>query len=171
MATRLKIHFIYRVISGPAAIARRQERRLGTCAALALLLFATGCQTLGEGDGKPDAPLRNTYWRLATLPDLKVEPVANRREPHFVLRLDGEQLHGSDGCNRISGRYAATESEQRIRFGPIASTRMFCAAGARQTLGFLGALERATRYEIRGDRLWLFHDQAELAGFEAVYLP
>lgn len=44
-------------------------------------------------------------------------------QPQLTLGSEG-QLHGTDGCNRMSGTWEMVEG--RISLGPIATTRMAC---------------------------------------------
>ncbi|WP_430867591.1 META domain-containing protein [Demequina aurantiaca] len=43
--------------------------------------------------------------------------------PQLVLAADGT-LTGTDGCNRLMGEWTA--AGDAVKFGPLASTRMFC---------------------------------------------
>lgn len=66
-----------------------------------------------------------------------------RGEPSLVLEDDGS-LSGSDGCNRLFGDY--TVDGDRVEFGVIGSTMMFCE-------GVDTWLSAASTARVDGDRL------------------
>lgn len=114
-------------------------------------------------------PLQNTYWKLVRLRDEPVLVVDNQREPHIILRTDGQRVAGSGGCNRLLGGYRVEGS--RIEFGKLAVTLMACPAGMEQEQAFLGALGAAARWRVLGSHLELFDASgARLARLEAVHL-
>lgn len=72
------------------------------------------------------------------------------------------RVSGSGGCNRISGK--AEISGSRIRFGPVASTKMACVPAAMdQEAKFLTALGDARKWRIDGRRgkLYLLDGQGD----------
>lgn len=114
-------------------------------------------------------PLANTYWKLVRLRDEPVSVAENQREPHIVLRTDGQRVAGFGGCNRLLGSYR-TEGD-RIEFGKLAVTLMACPEGMEQEQSFLGALEQAARWRVTGSHLELFDaNGAVIARLEAVHL-
>jgi putative lipoprotein len=75
-------------------------------------------------------------------------PVTGSRPP--TLRLDNGRATGSAGCNSFSAPY--TLSEERIEFGPVASTEMACEAAAmEQERSFLSILAAARSYSRYGN--------------------
>jgi heat shock protein HslJ len=64
-------------------------------------------------------------------------------------------LSGSGGCNRIVGRYTARAGQLTIELGPM--TQMACADPAvdAQEQAVVGALPKANRFVVEGDRLTL----------------
>jgi len=114
------------------------------------------------------ATLENTYWRLVVLNAAAIERFANQREPHLIFRESGE-LAGSDGCNRLTGRFEA--SGRTIEFSGLAGTRMMCAEGMDQAQVFGDALELAGQFRIIGNQMeMLDEDDNLLMRFEAVAL-
>ncbi|KGE03193.1 YbaY family lipoprotein [Pseudohaliea rubra] len=114
------------------------------------------------------ADLRNSYWRLTLLEDQGVSRAENQREPHLVFREDG-RLTGSDGCNRLSGRYDV--DGRRMTLGTIAATRMACPTGMEQAVRLHGVLEQVAHYRIMGRHLELLDQDGKLRlRFEAVAL-
>lgn len=113
--------------------------------------------------------LQNTYWKLVRLRDEPVLVVENQREPHIILRTDGQRVAGSGGCNRLLGGYRIEGN--RIEFGKLAVTLMACPAGMEREQSFLGALGEAVSWRVLGSHLELFDaGGARLARLEAVHL-
>jgi copper homeostasis protein (lipoprotein) len=117
---------------------------------------------------KPDVTLTNTYWRLVELDGMTVEVADGQREPHIQLRSDGSQVGGSGGCNRLSGRYQLDGT--RLRFGPLATTRMACPEGMDQERALLTALDDAVAYLVTGETLQIWGEDGDVsATFAATY--
>ncbi|NDY96954.1 YbaY family lipoprotein [Wenzhouxiangella limi] len=96
------------------------------------------------------ASLENTYWRLVLLRGSGVERFPNQREPHLVFRDTGE-VGGSDGCNRLSGRYRSTGGS--IEFSELVTTRRMCAQGMEQAETFVQTLSVANHVRVIGQHL------------------
>jgi heat shock protein HslJ len=135
-----------------------------------LLLGESG--TLGRfrpaaSDGSPEVGgpggIEEVTWRLASLGgrDPDGEP------PFFRLTREGREVRGDGGCNNFRGTYEL--DGERIRMGPLASTRRACAEQSRnaQETALLAALEAATSWRVEGDRLLLLGATGELAVFRA----
>lgn len=86
-----------------------------------------------------------------------------------TFREDG-RVTGSTGCNRYFGPYE--RSGEALRIGPLAATRAACPeppGAAEQEAAFLAAMDRATTWSIREDRLELrAADGALQVGFRPV---
>lgn len=117
------------------------------------------------------ASLTNTYWKILRLGETEVAPGEGRREPNLILR-EGEEprVTATVGCNQLTGRYALTED--KLSFGPVASTQMACPKPLDAWEKQLGSvLERATSWRIDGQTLELLDPAGNpLALFQAVYL-
>ncbi|HXU42200.1 MAG TPA: META domain-containing protein [Burkholderiales bacterium] len=116
--------------------------------ALAVLVIA-GCATPEPKPAGGD-PLSGTRWSLVSFggsPVLASESTS--------MNFDKGRLAGSDGCNRYSTGYAASES--RLKIGPnIASTRMACPRPIMEEAAtFMEVLGRTTGYRVDGDRMTL----------------
>jgi heat shock protein HslJ len=59
---------------------------------------------------------------------------------------------------------------QKLKFGPLATTRMACPAMPTET-AFLKALEATTRYEVSGSSLTLYGADTAVARLEATPEP
>ena len=109
------------------------------------------------------------YWKLKTLAGKEVKMVENqKREIHFILKTENDRVTGFAGCNTINGEYTLEEGN-RIKFGKMASTRMFCPNTDEASV--LKVFNTVDNYTIKDDILSLnVGKRAPLAVFEAVYM-
>lgn len=115
------------------------------------------------------AELLNTYWKLVELNRQAITVPDGMKDAHMILAGSEQRVHGHAGCNNFFGGYE--ESEGKLSFSTLGSTRMACPPRAMDTeQAFLAALAAATRYEIIGQFLDLYAENQLLARFEAVYL-
>ena len=99
--------------------------------------------------------LAYTEWALVELEGGPVEIGPDEIRPTLVLDLEESRVTGSGGCNHLTGTFALSEDE--LRFGPLATTRMACPEPAlEREQAFLAALERVTSYEL-DDRTLALH--------------
>ncbi|HET7425493.1 MAG TPA: META domain-containing protein [Gemmatimonadales bacterium] len=129
----------------------------------------TATDTAPPAPPAPAAPLEGTEWRLAEIGG-QPQPAesATIRTPGFTLTASGRKVHGSAGCNRMTGTYELDGAN--LKFGPLATTRMACPGMATES-AFLKALEATTRYEIAGTRLTLFGADTAVARLEKAGSP
>lgn len=114
------------------------------------------------------ASLRNTYWRLVFLQSQAVRRAPDQREPSLVFHEDG-RLAGSDGCNRLIGRFEA--HRDTLTVSGVATTRIACPEGMEQASRFVQALDAVHDYRIIGETLEMRDAAGELLmRFEAVAL-
>lgn len=116
--------------------------------------------------------LGGSVWRIRSIGGLPIEWSPPAREPFLTLDAEGARFNASVGCNTFLGGIVSAE-DGVISFGPPASTMMACPDDlADQEAALFAALERTTGYRIGGRTLRLLDASgAELAEFEAVYLP
>jgi copper homeostasis protein (lipoprotein) len=109
------------------------------------------------------------YWKLTELNGKAISAAANfKKEPHMLLRADGNKVNGQAGCNSFMGTYEL-KNETEIHFSKIAATMMACP-NMELEKEFLQVLEAADNYSIAEDKLVLNKARmAPLARFEAVY--
>jgi heat shock protein HslJ len=127
---------------------------LHTTRFLALATLAVA-GSLGACAAPPPAPepLWGSEWQLQSIAGQAALP-----QPAATLAFPQPgQVAGQGSCNRFFG---SVEIERdRLRFGPLGSTKMACPGGAsEQESRYLGALQKAQRYEVQGDTL-LIHAQ------------
>ncbi|MDB5270983.1 MAG: hypothetical protein JWP58_4023 [Hymenobacter sp.] len=142
-----------------------------------LTLVAVGCQTRPPQETSasrpparvvPEAQLRETRWVPRQLAGQLVAVPADTQEPFLLLRADGT-AEGNGSCNRFRGTFFS-EKPGELKFSPLMSTRMACAAIAIEN-EFTKALGQSSTYRISGDTLLLFNaTSTPVARLEAVYL-
>ena len=128
----------------------------------ALLALALAASTMSASAA--DASLLDTRW---TLESVRGIPAVSGRggDPHIILGPGGA-LNGSTGCNQMGGGF--TLDGETIAFGPIRTTRMYCADAYRTEQELLKALPEVGRFVITGNRLELLsRDGVTLAVFVA----
>jgi heat shock protein HslJ len=129
-----------------------------------------GRELRGCGRMLASTAVEGVYWRLVDLGGQPPVPVPAEREAHLTVDADGARVAGSSGCNRFSGPVA--REGERLRFGPLVSTKMACAEPAlgRQELAFMRGLEAVDAARVEGDVLVLSAGGSEVARFAAVRL-
>lgn len=115
--------------------------------------------------------IENKYWKLI---ETNGQPVVMgehwRREPHMILHGGDMRVTGHGGCNSFTGSYELMDNN-RIKFSPMAATKMFCEGASATETSLFRALEIADSFFLKDDTLQLFRARmAPLAKFEAVYL-
>lgn len=74
--------------------------------------------------------------------------------------LEAGKVEGNGSCNRFAG--SAETNGATIKFGPLAATRMMCEPDAsNQETEYLKALEGVHRFEVNGEKLYLFVNGTE----------
>jgi heat shock protein HslJ/uncharacterized lipoprotein NlpE involved in copper resistance len=115
------------------------------------------------------ASLSPQYWRIVSLRGAAVNPVANEREPHLILRGEAGGYTATAGCDRLKSTYRVSGPE--IAFDPPGSAGP-CPTGLRQREAtLLDVLAAARGWKIQGQALELFDaSDKPIAVLEAVYL-
>lgn len=103
---------------------------------------------------EPATPLWGSQWHLQAIGE---QPVMASSKAALYFWEEG-RIAGNGSCNRFFGS-ATMAPDHSITFGPIGTTKMACPGGAMaQESLYLGALQKAQRYERQGDTL-LIHVQ------------
>lgn len=130
------------------AIGRSLRRHRGAGLLLLLALGAGAALPLSAQDTPPAAPASLEGEWLAE--DIGGGGVLDRLQTTLLLAPDGS-VSGFGGCNRYRGTVRLEAG--RIRFGPLAATRMACTPAAmEQEHRFLAALEKATGFRLDAPR-------------------
>lgn len=112
---------------------------------LILPLAAAGCAGISAA---PAPVLVGTEWRLESLSGKEV-PASSQASLAFP---ESGRVAGNASCNRFFGTY--TQTAQKIGFGQMGATRMACIGpAAEQETRYLAALQKATAFEVEGNRL------------------
>lgn len=124
-------------------------KRVLICGLAALL---AGCTAAPTAPRAPATDIHGTW----VIEQARAEPILDKRRARLVLGRDG-RLSGHNSCNAMNGTF--TLEGDRIRIGPIATTRMACPELLReQEDRILTALELAVTARVRPDGLLEIRD-------------
>lgn len=108
-------------------------------------------------------------WRLVALAGGATAAEGARGAATLTLEADGRRAFGSGGCNRFSGGFERDGA--RLRFTPLASTKMACPDMATES-AYFAALEATRAWRLAGERLELLDaGGAVVAAFEPALAP
>ncbi|HEY6824475.1 MAG TPA: META domain-containing protein [Steroidobacteraceae bacterium] len=99
----------------------------------------------------PSAPLQDTFWRTVEIEGVPYAPRPGVREPYLLFARD--RVTGFTGCNNLTGGYE--QDAARLRFKPVAMTRMACLPDNDLETRFVSAINATTSQRITGSRLEL----------------
>lgn len=116
-------------------------------------------RTVNENSPANNADLTKNSWKVVAVDDAKINA------EKASLRFDAvkNSVGGNGGCNVFGGSYELNGNGLKI--GGVYSTKMFCDATSEIENKFLGNLERVTRYEIRGGKLFLYAGETAVLEF------
>lgn len=125
-------------------------------------LWQGACQVERVQLGSPSVGVEivGSEWRLI---ELDGRPVAAPSAPPTLLLSEDTKASGFAGCNRYTGSYDL--AQERLTFGRLASTRMYCAESMDVEQRFLAALEKTHSYRRDGAELTLVGDSGTIARF------
>ncbi|MCG2786573.1 MAG: META domain-containing protein [Anaerolineae bacterium] len=109
--------------------------------ALALVLGLAACSSAA-----PSADLKGTSWALV---EISGQPAVAGSSP--TLSFEEEQAGGNGSCNSFGGEY--TLDNDKLTFGPLVSTMMYCEETMEQETAYLAALQSAAAYQMEDGRL------------------
>jgi len=113
------------------------------------------------GAGAGGMGIRGSAWFLETLAGVAIPDSVQA-----TLAFDEQgKVSGNGSCNHFNG--TVTVDNGAIMFGPSATTRKFCGEDVmRQETQYLAALQRAERFEIKDELLYVYSaDEAQLLRF------
>ena len=117
---------------------------------------------------KQPQEITDRYWKLTEVAGKALEPVQYRKEPHIILKAEGNKITGNGGCNGFGGNFEL-KPNNGISITKMISTKMACENMPTEH-ELVKALEAADNYFIKADTLILNKTgMAPLAKFEAVY--
>lgn len=102
-----------------------------------------------------DTNVAGRFWRLVALRGSPLPDNKSGKEPHLLFGTDG-RVSGNAGCNSLMGSYERSAGN-RLRFGALATTEMFCAEGMQTESEFLKVLSSTDNFSLAptGDTLYL----------------
>jgi len=118
----------------------------------------------------PGSPLKNKRWTLYELNGEAVKKSEGfRSDPYITLSVQSDKITGSGGCNRFGGKYVL--EGEKLTFGPMSQTKMYCAEAMKVEGDLLRALADANGFKMKGeDTLALTSNGRTTARFFALYL-
>ncbi|MBA4303983.1 MAG: hypothetical protein C0424_07145 [Sphingobacteriaceae bacterium] len=107
------------------------------------------------GKATTDTNLTGRYWRLISLRGAHLPANKSGKEAHLRFTEAGE-VSGNAGCNSLMGSYERS-ADNRLRFGALATTEMYCNAGMEAESEFLKVLSATDNFSLAptGDTLYL----------------
>lgn len=139
------------------------NRRMTLGLGLAAVLGLAACGGAKVPADQAWTGLRGVEWVAESMAQ---GPIIDERAPTFTVDQDG-RVSGKAGCNSYGG--AAQIEEDRINFGDLFATKMFCEGTMEQEMAFLHSLEQTVQYRIEagklalldgtGSRLVVFHQK------------
>ncbi len=144
--------------------ASRLAARVGVV--LTAVVFAlAACQPPHPASSEPEfrASVSGVDWELMELDGKTASTGAGGRRATLRFDVDTARVGGFSGCNRFGGTY--TINGDSLRFGPLATTRMACAAGMDLESQLSAALGATRRYELSSTQLKLFGPSGPVARF------
>jgi heat shock protein HslJ len=129
---------------------------------LSACVIAFECSSSDTGTS---AKLEGTKWVLYALDGVKYTTPSGGKTVFIMLDPAETKMSGSATCNTIFGKYTAVKTadagenvQLSLKFGPIASTEMFCNNVMDTETKFKAALEKTTQYKITKQKLYLYND-------------
>jgi heat shock protein HslJ len=137
---------------------RRRIQVMGLRVGLALALAAlVACAT-----AEPPSEIENRDWYLFAIGEQTLSVPTEGARP--TLRLENHRAAGYAGCNHFAGNYTLAGPD--LKFGPTASTKMFCQETATIEDRYLADLGHVVHWSIEGDQLTLSSDQGPVLRFK-----
>jgi len=121
--------------------------------------------TLAASEGTMPS-LFDITWNLTDLNGRAPSPSSDGRPATLLLEPAAQRASGFSGCNRMTGTYR--HAGDSLSFGPMAMTRMACAAGMGLEQQYAAALEKVTTFRLSAGGLELMGDSGTVARFSAV---
>jgi heat shock protein HslJ len=134
-------------------------------------LALAACGKGGADSGGPDPEsipraserqLTGVEWILVELNGTPAPAGAGGRQASVTF-AEGGRVSGFGGCNRMTGAYEV--SGERLRIGPMASTRMACDKGMDLEQSHGAALEATRGFRLTSDGLELLGGDGVIARY------
>ena len=103
------------------------------------------------------------HWELIAIQEQSVsKELFSEGIPYLVIENKNPVVSGFSGCNMIRGNILA--SGDTIQFGNLISSKRYCKDIPENE--FIGALTKVNRYKLKGQKLYLLDEEAELLSFK-----
>lgn len=132
------------------------------------MIYFSSCSSSDNNSEISVKSITDTRWVLRTLNDTKVFTPESGKDIYILLEKGSNEANGSGGCNNFFASY--TISGEFIKFGPVASTEMFCENSMDTEKDFFKVLEKTSLYRIKNNFLYLSDVTGVIAKLEAVDL-
>lgn len=127
-------------------------------------IMLTGCQTTPPPSNTLEAThiqqLQQRTWVLTQIGNSEIQTVSNQYQPPSLQFSADQRLSGTDGCNRIMGRYNA--GNDVLTLSQLATTRMACINSNVIPQQFQEKLAKVTHYQVFAKTLKLLDRQGNL---------
>lgn len=134
-------------------------------------IFLT-CKTAGTEENAQERTFDSELlfaqqWALAQIEgDIIVQPIPGRQEAHLLFqRTHGYRITGSTGCNVLTSTFEL-EAGGKLRFGPLATSKMACQHPNNIEPQLLSALEKVTNYIFINGHLHLLNGEHLMARYK-----
>ena len=126
-------------------------------------MITVSCKSAKE-TMKTTTPLFDTKWSLKKVYTGQAIQAVDTKA---FIRFDKEKgsAGGNGSCNSFGSN--STINGHEVSFKNIFSTKMYCEAVQQIESSFFNRLERANRFEIKDNTLFLYHDKETLLEFIA----
>lgn len=127
-------------------------------AALFAALLGACAQKGGPGTAVPPVAAAQEIYGTWVIEQARSAPIIDKSRARLVLGRDGA-VSGHDSCNPMKGSYSYTTQGDRIKFGKLATGRIYCVElYGEQSDRILSALELAATARVRQDGLLEIRD-------------
>lgn len=127
------------------------------------LIVLAACHQASPDTAAPASSPVGIEWTLTELGGGPAGHGAGGRPATLLLTDISSLASGFAGCNQFSGTY--TLSGTSLTFGPLAMTRMACAAGDELERRYSMVLEQTTALKVTSKGLGLYRGSTLLARF------
>ena len=127
---------------------------------LLLVCFLTNCNSqknINKNAGTSISIMDKT-WIAIEIANEKIEQLESDRFPNITL--SERKISGYSSCNRMHGTY--TLEKNKITFGPIVVTKMFCFDTSELEMKFLQALSEVKFWEYKQNKLYFLNEQKQV---------
>ncbi len=106
------------------------------------------------------AALQSHEWQLESVQTVDGTVLWAPVSRQFTIKFDAYKVNGKAPCNSFSGPVRVTRVFNTLSFGLIFHTLMACLPSVDNDheSAFLAALDSATKYEVKADKLYVYFD-------------